>query len=130
MEKDEKALALEMLGSMFGEMKAIDDSLVGSSKSLERRSDTIKQELTKVVASIVPPQPPQIESRPSPAISASPASSATPSDPLQLEFDLNKVARYEDIMEALKETNRKLDILIRLFDEEISRKPKKKLTGS
>ena len=54
MEPDHKELLIGLIGSTYGDMKRIDDSIVGSSTTLTRRSDQVKTELTNMLKGIVP----------------------------------------------------------------------------
>jgi len=127
MEPDHKELLIGLLGSTYGEMKKLDDSIVGSSSTLGKRSEKVKQELTNVIKNALPPPDVPILQRINPAITGAPPVPAPqpapqsdyqffsqsvqqaqpvqpeqpPSDPNQLEFDLNKVAKYDDVMNYL-----------------------------
>jgi len=120
MEPDHKELLIGLLGSTYGEMKKLDDSIVGSSSTLGKRSEKVKQELTNVIKNALPPPDVPILQRINPAINAvpsipvpqpepqffaQPVQQIQPVQPLfdpnQLEFDLNKVAKYDDVMNYL-----------------------------
>ena len=49
MEPGHKELLIGLLGSTYGELKQLDASITGSSSTLNRRSETIKDELTKIM---------------------------------------------------------------------------------
>jgi len=55
MEPDHKELLIGLLGSTYGEMKKLDDSIVGSSSTLNKRSQQVKQEITNIIKNVVPP---------------------------------------------------------------------------
>jgi len=137
MEQTPKDLAISMLGGMFHEMKALDDAIIGPSSTLNRRSDEIKKELTKMVASpnpqpslVNPPQQEQVIQNVAPVQHSAPVQVPQKDGEMQLEFDLNKAARYEDILEAISKLEKLVRELHSKFDSEIAKKPKKKLDGS
>jgi len=124
MEPDHKELLIGLLGSTYGEMKKLDDSIVGSSSTLSKRSEKVKQELTNVIKNTLPPPDVPILQRINPAINGAPLMPAPqlapqpepqlvaqliqqvqsvqiPIDPNQLEFDLNKAAKYDDVINYL-----------------------------
>ena len=125
-------------------MKRIDDSIVGSSTTLTRRSDQVKTELTNMLKGIVPKadvpalqliqqqqqqQQQQLQQQeqqmrqmqmqpPAPPEGAVnlqfivPVQEIVPvNDTSQLEFDLNKATRYEDIVDSLDRIVRRIDNL-------------------
>ena len=149
MEPDHKDLLIGLIGSTYGDMKRIDDSIVGSSTTLTRRSDQVKTELTNMLKGIVPKadvpalqliqqqqlqqqqqqlqqqqqqllqqeQQLQMHSPPPPAGAVNlpyivPVTEHVPdTDNNQLEFDLNKATRYEDIVDSLDRIVRRIDNL-------------------
>jgi Mg2+ and Co2+ transporter CorA len=135
MEPDHKELLIGLIGSTYGDMKRIDDSIVGSSTTLTRRSDQVKTELTNMLKGIVPKadvpalqliQQQQQEQQmrqmqmqpPAPPEGAVnlpfivPVQEMVPvNDTSQLEFDLNKATRYEDIVDSLDRIVRRIDNL-------------------
>ena len=135
MEPDHKELLIGLIGSTYGDMKRIDDSIVGSSTTLTRRSDQVKTELTNMLKGIVPKadvpalqliQQQQQEQQmrqmqmqpPAPPEGAVnlpfivPVQDMLPvNDNSQLEFDLNKATRYEDIVDSLDRIVRRIDNL-------------------
>lgn len=152
MEPDHKELLIGLLGSTYGELKRLDDSIVGSSNFLTTRRNEIKHELENVVKGALapkgdvpilqaiqppPPQPvfppPPVYSNPTPQAYAPQQVEQTtlPTDPNQLEFDLNKVTRYEDIINAIDKLYDKVNRLEDKIDTLIknSQSPKKKATG-
>ena len=56
MEPDHRELLIGLMGSTYGEMKKLDDSIIGSSSTLGRRSDKVKQEITNILKNVAPPQ--------------------------------------------------------------------------
>ena len=139
MEPDHKELLIGLIGSTYGDMKRIDDSIVGSSTTLTRRSDQVKTELTNMLKGIVPKadvpalqliqQQQQLQQQeqqmrqmqmqpPAPPEGAVnlpfivPVQEIVPvNDTSQLEFDLNKATRYEDIVDSLDRIVRRIDNL-------------------
>ena len=134
MEPSHKELLIGLIGSTYGEMKRIDDSIIGSSTTLTRRSEQVKTDLTNILKGIAPkPDVPVLElirqqqqhatviDIPSVVASAVVATPQTAPEQLidsnQLEFDLNKITKYEDIVESLDRIVRRIDNLeIILFD--------------
>ena len=138
MEPDHKELLIGLIGSTYGDLKRIDDSIVGSSTTLTRRSDQVKTELTNMLKGIVPKadvpalqliqqQQQQLQQQeqqmrqmqpPAPPEGAVnlpfivPVQEIVPvNDTSQLEFDLNKATRYEDIVDSLDRIVRRIDNL-------------------
>ena len=140
MDPDQKELLIGLIGSTYGDMKRIDDSIVGSSTTLTRRSDQVKTELTNMLKGIVPKadvpalqliqqQQQQLQQQeqqmrqmqmqsPAPPEGAVnlpfivPVQEIVPvNDTSQLEFDLNKATRYEDIVDSLDRIVRRIDNL-------------------
>lgn len=128
MEPDHKELLIGLIGSTYGELKRLDDSIIGSSSTLARRSDQVKSEMMNVVKGIpsrpdvpilqaIHQQPPvavPVIQQPQPQV-PQPAPASQPTyipqqavaipevaspkvDDGQLEFDLNRKTRYEDIV--------------------------------
>ena len=151
MEQDHKELLIGLIGSTYGELKQLDASIIGSSGTLNRRSDEVKNELAKVINTI--PQ----QSRPAPSYNL-PAPVTAPQPPPgavhlpyipqvethienkqpdddQLQFNFDRKVRYEDIENKLTDMEVKLDKCIAIIEtvlKEItnSPKPKKKVSGS
>ena len=132
MEPGHKELLIGLLGSTYGELKQLDASITGSSSTLNRRSETIKDELTKIMNTSEAvfnngiPQPPAPAPAPAPVQIVAPKPpegavnlpyivqvpvQAPIVDNSQLEFDLNKTTRYEDIVESLDRIVRRIDNL-------------------
>ena len=145
MEPDHKELLIGLIGSTYGDMKRIDDSIVGSSTTLTRRSDQVKTELTNMLKGIVPKadvpalqliqqqqqqlQQQQLQQQEQQMRQMQMQSPAPPegavnlplivpvqvtlpvNDTSQLEFDLNKATRYEDIVDSLDRIVRRIDNL-------------------
>lgn len=140
MEPDHKDLLIGLIGSTYGDMKRIDDSIVGSSTTLTRRSDQVKTELTNMLKGIVPKadvpalqliqqQQQQLQQQEQQMRQMQMQSPAPPegavnlplivpvqvtlpvNDTSQLEFDLNKATRYEDIVDSLDRIVRRIDNL-------------------
>lgn len=134
MEPDHKELLIGLIGSTYGELKRLDDSIIGSSSTLVRRSDQVKNEMMNVVKGIparpdvpilqavqqqqpvlqpqvpVAPQvftPPPQTFQPVPA----PVEVAPKIDDGQLEFDLNKQTRYDDIVNEIDRLYNKINKL-------------------
>ena len=114
MEPDHRELLIGLMGSTYGEMKKLDDSIIGSSSTLGRRSDKVKQEITNILKNVAPPPdvpalqmvnqqmhqqqaqqpPPQPIYVPAPEIAQQPIQQPEPqpvNDPGQLEFELSDV---------------------------------------
>jgi len=168
MEPEHRELLIGLLGSTYGEMKKLDDSIMGSSSTLNRRSEKVKQELTNIIKNVAPPPDVQILQRinaqpqplpPQPVeynqpvpepqwIPSQPVNDIVVSqpitvneivDPNQLEFDLNKSAKYDDIMNYLYTVTDKLNKIEDKIDKLIKNNtlskvteptPKKKVTQS
>ena len=140
MEPDHKELLIGLIGSTYGDMKRIDDSIVGSSTTLTRRSDQVKTELTNMLKGIVPKadvpalqliqqQQQQLQQQEQQMRQMQMQPPAPPegavnlpfivtvqemipvNDTSQLEFDLNKATRYEDIVDSLDRIVRRIDNL-------------------
>jgi len=135
MEPDHKSLLIGLIGSTFGDLKKLDDSIVSRSSTLTRRSDDVKQELVKVMSANfnsqpvaiptnpviqpVVPQQPQVVHIPQPAVNTPPVVVQQPfvvNDP-QLEFDFDKKARYIEVVDALKAVEVKMDLLDKKLDK-------------
>lgn len=138
MEPNHKELLISLIGSTYGELKRLDDSIVGSSSTLARRSDIVKQEMTNLlkgtvakpdvpilqainsqIPQAVPTNLPLQPQMPPPAAFAPPPlpqdavnlpHNVNP-DPNQLEFDLNKQTRYDDIVNEIDRIYTKLNKL-------------------
>lgn len=124
MEQSEKELVLGLLGSTFGELKQLDDSIVGTSSTLGRRSNDVRLELQKMVnANFTPPPPPPaipIAQSPTPSnayatipathvVVEMPKVEAPRVDNNQLEFDFDRKARYVEVVDALQTVSARLD---------------------
>jgi hypothetical protein len=142
MEQDHKSLLIGLIGSTFGDLKKLDDSIVSRSSTLTRRSDDVKQELVKVMGTNFRPQPVAVPTNPviqpvvpsQPQVVIPPPQAVTPpqfipstpvpivqeeirvNDP-QLEFDFDKKARYIEVVDALKVVEVKIDSLDKKLDK-------------
>lgn len=156
MEPDHKELLIGLIGSTYGELKRLDDSITGSSSTLNKRSDMLRQEMVKVVNNApaskdVPlleaikqspaPQPttPEVTTGvievPQPLKDTSsqvpifelPETKSTP----QLELDLFKPTKYEDILNSVDSLYSKLNKIEDKVDQilVLLNKPKKKARG-
>lgn len=123
---DHKDLVLGLMGSTFGDLKKLDDSITSTSSTLGRRSDVVKQEMQKMVASVitqtVPTQPPQMQPIyvPQPQVQAPvhvAVTAVTPEPTNQMEFDFNRAARYEELIEVIEKLEKKIDQLSSKIDE-------------
>lgn len=148
MEPDHKELLIGLLGSTYGELKRLDDSIVGSSNFLTTRRNEIKQELENVVKNTIAskpdvpilqaiqpsvpqpvfPQPVVFDNTPT---QIAPTSNQLTQDPNQLELDLYKVTKYEDIINAIDKLYEKVNRLEDKIDTLIknTNTPKKKAPG-
>ena len=150
MDQDHKELLIGLIGSTYGDLKQLDASIIGTSSTLNRRSDEVKNELAKVINTI-PQQP-----RPAPSYNL-PAPVAAPQPPPgavhipyipqvethieikqpdndQFEFNFDRKVRYEDIENKLADMEVKLDKCIAIVEAVLkeltnSPKPKKKVSG-
>jgi len=136
MEQDHKELLIGLIGSTYGELKRLDDSIVGSSSTLNRRSDEVKKEMGNILKGLpsrpdVPilqainhQQPPQPQAVPTnlpvqpqmpPPVQVAPTPPQVivqqPVDDNQLLLDLNKQTRYEDIINEIDRIYLKLNKL-------------------
>ena len=125
-EPDHKDLVLGLLGSTFGDLKKLDDSITSTSSTLGRRSDVVKQELQKMVATTLnqrspssPPQPifqPQIFQPPVQMQPITVPQSEPPVPTNQLEFDFNRAAKYDDLIEIIERLEKKIEALDKKID--------------
>lgn len=159
MDPNHKELLIGLIGSTYGELKRLDDSIIGTSSTLGRRSDQAKQEMMKLVNGIpskpdVPilqaiqqlPQIPQgIPTNPPISPDMLPIQVGVPYIPIgavilpdiqkedinQLQFDLNKVAKYDDVIAEIDRLDRKLSRIEDKVDKIIKNIeiPKKKDRG-
>ena len=151
MEQDHKELLIGLIGSTYGELKQLDASIIGSSGTLNRRSDEVKNELAKIM-NTVPQQPRPVPSYnpPAPVAASQPPPGAVnlpyiqPNEPQiekiqpnndQFEFNFDRKVRYEDIENKLIEMEIKIDKQIAIVEAVLkeltnSPKPKKKVSGS
>lgn len=131
MEQEHKHLLIGLIGSTFGDLKKLDDSIISQSSTLGRRSEAIKQELAKVVATNVRPQPviavptnpvpqfvppPQIFNTPAPQVQPQVESQSQPVNDFQLELDFDRKARYVEVVDALHVVENKIDALDKKLD--------------
>jgi len=150
MEQDHKELLIGLIGSTYGELKQLDASIIGSSGTLNRRSDEVKNELAKIM-NTVPQQPRSAPSYNPPAPIAAPQlSPGTVHLPYiqpteiqvekiqpnndQFEFNFDRKVRYEDIENKLTDMEIKIDKQIAIAEAILkeltnSPKPKKKVSG-
>jgi hypothetical protein len=169
MDPTEKELLIGLIGSTYGQLKSIDDSITGSSSTLNRRAGNVKQELTNILKGIPPPPDVpllhHINQQPQPAptvVTPIEVPNVAPSevpesvqtthidnaplttnnwrqytahgDPNQLELPLEKIAKYDDIVNAFDrfyERMGKLEDKIDIIMAFIKSQPqyKKKLRG-
>ena len=147
-----------MMGSIFGELKQIDNMITSPSSTLGKWSDSVREELTKIANAGIPhvpapmatliaqpaasvqqqavPQPaPQIYQ---PQVVAVPVQVQKPVDTDQFEFDFDKKARYIEVVDAIESLklkvealDDKLDVIISLLKTSapITEKNKKKVSG-
>lgn len=136
MDEDHKKLLIGLIGSTYGELKRLDDSIVGSSSTLNRRSDEVKKEMGNILKGMpsrpdVPilqainhqqpsPQavPTNLHVQPQipPPVQVAPVLSQVviqqqPVDDNQLMLDLNKQTKYEDIINEIDRIYLKLNKL-------------------
>lgn len=152
MEQDHKELLIGLIGSTYGDLKQLDASIIGTSSTLNRRSDEVKNELAKVINTIpqqprpapsynppvnivAPPPPPSTVNLPFVApVAPAPVEIKQP-DNDQLELNFDRKVRYEDIENKLIDMEVKLDKCIAIIETVLreitnSPKPKKKVSGS
>lgn len=149
MEPGHKELLIGLIGSTYGELKRLDDSIVGSSSTLVRRSEEAKRELANVMKGALPKQdvpllqaiaqpqpippqavptnlpvqpfiPPQPQVVYSPPVMVNqnieqPQPVSKPDDG-QLEFDLNKVAKYDDVINEINRIETKLNKVLDILE--------------
>ena len=152
MEPDHRELLIGLIGSTYGELKRLDDSIVGSSSTLTRRSDQVKQELANVLkGNAVKPDVPILQAisapqalptnpLPQPAMPPAPqVVEMTPQvfvqtpvekvDDNQLLLDLDKKTRYEDVVTEIDRIYNKILKLEDKIDEliKITKDQKKKV---
>lgn len=163
MEPNHKELLIGLIGSTYGELKRLDDSIIGSSSTLGRRSDQVKQEMMNVVRGISSKQdvpvlqaiqqasqsPQGIPTNPPIAPEIPPMQTVAPQPPQgyvklpfiepaackvddnQLEFNLDKVAKYDDVIAEIDRLDRKLTRIEDKVDQIVKNLeiPKKKARG-
>jgi hypothetical protein len=151
MDSTEKELLIGLIGSTYGQLKSIDDSITGSSSTLNRRSGNVKEELANILKGIPPPpdvpllqhinqqsQPvavvtpvevPNIAPLELPDSVHAVSNSGIPpgsnnwraySDPNQLELPLEKIAKYDDIINAFDKFYERLGRLEDKIDKVIA----------
>lgn len=133
MDEEHKNLLIGLLGSTYGELKRLDDSIVGSSSTLNRRSDEVKKEMTNILKGapsrpdvpilqainqqpqavptnlpVQPQMPPPVQVAPVPS---QVVIQQQPVDDNQLMLDLNKQTRYDDIINEIDRIYLKLNKL-------------------
>ena len=146
MEQEHHNALVSLLGATYAGLKKLDDSIVGSSSTLNRRSDDVKKELGNVLKGTmakpdVPilqamqnmqPQMPQV-TIPQQAFQFTPPPPPPPPkvDDGQMEFNLDKKANYDDVLielntiySKLGKLEEKMDKILKLYSE-----PKKKDPG-
>jgi len=159
MDPEAQKLVINLLGSTYGELKKLDSSITTRSNTLEKRSDKLKEEITNIVKNIAPPpdvpamrvmeriapqafvDTNQLQSQPPPVATyprneplpvellAATTPQTQPSDSNQLEFDLNKQTRYEDIINSIDRILERVNRLEDKIDQFIKQStPKKKAT--
>ena len=132
MDKNELDLVVGLMGSTFGELNQLDSSIIGSSPTLNRRSDEVKKQLADVLKQGLPQQvaPQFVELPTQPVIQPVNQQSF---DPNQMELDLNKTAKYDDVINKLDEVMVKLKNIEQKIDNlkvENLRQKKKKVSGT
>lgn len=131
MDPKEKELLISLIGSTYGELKRLDDSIIGTSSTLSRRSEQAKSELANVLkGNAVKPDVPILQAV-QPALTQLPVPvfnhpqqmgvmQMTPPPPLepdnQLSFDFDKKARYDDVIVEIERLERKIDKIIELLE--------------
>ncbi len=142
MEKDHRDLLISLMGATYAGLKNLDDSIIGSSSTLVKRSDEVKKELGNVLrgAPAVKPDVPILNAinipqvpfqQPIVNIPYNPPPEQPVQNDGQLELDFNKKTRYEDIIAEVEKVNvritkieEKLDKILKIISD-----PKKKDTG-
>jgi hypothetical protein len=139
MEPSHKELLIGLIGSTYGELKRLDDSIIGSSNTLTRRSDQVKQELANVLKgnafkpdvpilqAITTPQAIPTNPLPQPVVAPAPQVVEVPPqviqpapekiDDGQLLFDLDRKTKYEDIIVEIDRIYTKVGKLEDKIDE-------------
>ena len=151
MEQDHKELLIGLIGSTYGELKQLDASIVGTSSTLNRRSDEVKNELAKIMNTATQqPRAAPSYNPPAPVAAPQPPPGTVhlpyiqpvethieikqPDDD-QMQFNFDRKVRYEDIENKLTDMEVKLDKCITIVEAVLkeltnSPKPKKKVSGS
>jgi hypothetical protein len=155
MDPSHKELLVGLIGSTYGELKRLDDSIVGTSSTLNRRSDEAKRELTNVLKGIQSkPDVPVLqhirESSPVATMASVPAGdqqyqpaiapaqsyqvSARPSPQAaegQLELDFNRAAKYDDVIDAIIALKEQINVISTKIDMlNMNQIPKKVTTNT
>jgi len=133
MDPKEKELLISLIGSTYGELKRLDDSIIGTSSTLSRRSEQAKSELANILkGNAVKPDVPILQAV-QPALAQLPVqipvfnhpqqmgvmqmAPPLPQEPdNQLSFDFDKKARYDDVIVEIERLERKLDKVIELLE--------------
>jgi hypothetical protein len=154
MEPNHKEILISLLGSTYGELKRLDDSIVGSSKFLTSRRDELKHEIESIVKGAPASKPdvpilqaiePTLQANhhvpaptvqtfvppPQPVQIQQPVQQQILSDPNQLELPLDKATRYEDIINSIDKLYEKMNKLEDKMDLVLKNlnAPKKKAPG-
>ena len=150
MEQDHKELLIGLIGSTYGELKQLDASIIGSSGTLNRRSEEVKNELAKIINTVPQqPRPAPSYNPPAPVVAPQPPPGAVhlpyiqpidthieikQPDNDQFEFNFDRKVRYEDIENKLIDMEIKIDKQISIIEDILkeltnSPKPKKKVSG-
>lgn len=147
MEPSPRDLVIGLLGSTYGEIKKLDDMITAPSSTLGRRSGDVKKELENVIKGLPPPpdvpilqrieHPPQIIPAAVPEMVIVPSqpvlheAPALPKDDSQLEFDFNRQAKYNDIVDELQKIHSVLSSINSKLDWIAKNTPerKKKVPG-
>ena len=133
MDPKEKELLISLIGSTYGELKRLDDSIIGTSSTLSRRSEQAKSELANVLkGNAAKPDVPILQAV-QPALTQLPVQMPVfnhpqqmgvmqmapplPQEPdNQLSFDFDKKARYDDVIVEIERLERKIDKVIELLE--------------
>jgi len=151
MEPNHKELLIGLIGSTYGELKRLDDSIVGSSSTLNRRSDDVKKEMANLLKGVaskpdvpilqainsqhvcvetnLPIQPSNEFIVPVPGTVPQFTKLQPSTDNNQLMFDFNKQTRYEDVINEIDRVYIKLNKIEDKIDTiaKILNIPKKKV---
>lgn len=111
---EHKNLLINLLGSTYSELRKVENSIIDGSNNLRGRSDTIKNELTRIVSTNNQPQhhniPQPVNITTHEATAISPPVNEVDDRQLVFNFEVNE---KEVLFKKLDSIEKKLDILLK-----------------